>query len=608
LLSHYWVPGGWAIRYLHINEITANLNQSIDRATPIAKVNLIDPCFLSSGPHLHIDILYNGVYQEFNNKYIGGWQVKEGSSTYQGSLNLSFLIKVPANSTRDGDSASYVHNQGAIGDNWTANLVTAEKHLDGVTICNPRDCYLAAKGAIIPSTSQKDATMILLAKGYKVEFHSTLLSTEASVQNAGSTTINNGCLDFDVNDLQNYNFPGTEISLRDNSTEGIVLEGACNPNDRPIKKRIPTQQDGTTPIVPLVNFGCYNDQASGIRFYNNKQCFYMTSGKSSLPFSPTRIEVLDSVRKYDITMCNSEGQCDEFHNTSNIDYSSVARPFTRAEVIPQGLTSTDAVGSCKTSSGRALEFSTMQKGMKYYTDRSYTVKNIDKVELIGMRYIKTPNDDKKNGDPEYITCDIKKTTQIVIAFDGRNSSLPEWMRSSYNRMDREIGVTDNDMQHFDLYSCTQQGGYKLRLGGPQSDGASRVGSNYIVIFRDAAQDKMTDCSAKFNVPPDVPILNSIDSTVPLYSAPLLLWNMSDRNFTNDYLQAYVMVWDDEILVSTTDLLPIGVSQWVPIWNASGNYKAQVVIRDSKGAEAYSNIITYSIAPPIEACSATKTAP
>jgi murein DD-endopeptidase MepM/ murein hydrolase activator NlpD len=595
---------GWSLRYLHITDIKVFKGQYIERGSVIANVNTSDPCFLGpkDGPHLHLGLKKDGDFVDFDGKYIGGWQVKNGSDIYQGTLTLGSIVTLPASTTRIGKGSSYVENKGFIGSNWFIGPVVYKKPAVGVGICGKEiACYQLNTGSIMQAPFIKQVTHIMPSKGYIVEFKQGN-SAIASESSTNSTNASGSCLDFDITDLQNYNFPGTSISLRENSSEIIVQEGTCNPADRPIKTGS-TTAPGTPPSTEQpTNYGC-SSQTTGVKFLNNSgSCFYMTAGKTSLPFSPTKIQILDTVRKYDISICNSKGQCDEFNNTADIDHSSVSRPFTRVEVTPQGLVSSDAIGSCKTSSGRAVQFSTMQASSKYYTDRSYTVKNVDKVELIGMKFLMTPNDDKMNGDPEYITCDIKQTTQIVIAIDRRVRALPSWMRGlPYERMNREIGVTDNEMQHFDLYACTQKGGYKLRLGGPQSDGSNNVRSNYIIVFRSAALEKATDCSAKFNVPPDLPVLKEISTTELLSSAPLLEWTMSDRNFTDDYLQAYVKIWKGDELISPIDWLPIGVTQWIPLWNDVGQYKAQVIVRDSKGLEIASNLINYQISATPEAC-------
>lgn len=594
------IAGGWQVRYLHIKDITVGNNQEVDRGTPIAKVNLTNPCYLTTGPHLHIDLKKDGQYKDFDGHYIGGWLVHQGSSPYEGSLTLSVFAALKRNTARTGNTASYVKNLGAIGDDWFHNLVAPTKPNGGVTVCNAQNCFLATEGTTLSQNAQREAKQLIFSKGFKVEFRaaaSFIASTESQ------TTATFSCLDFDVNDLQNYYFPGTEASLSGSSIETVILVGTCNPSDRPTKKGTTTSPtDPGTNEDPTSYTNC-NGQTSGVMFYNkSNSCFYMPAGKSTLPFSPNRIQVLDANRDYDITLCNANNRCDEFHKSGDIDYSSVSRPFVRAEVSPQGLVSSDAIASCKTSTGRKVEFATLQAGVRYYTDRSHTIKNIDKQELIGMRFLKTPNDDKANADPEYLTCDVKKATQIIVGIDRRYKSLPGWMKnSSYTYINREIGVTDNDQQNFQLFYCTQAAGVKLRLGGPLSDGAAGTKSNYIVIFKEGDASKSTDCSAQFNVPPDIPVMDTISSSQPLHYAPLLTWMMSDRNST-DQLQAYVSIWKEDQLLSIVDWLPIGVTQWIPPWNEPGTYKAQVTVRDQSGSETISNQIEFVIVPDVNACS------
>lgn len=576
------ITGGWQVRYLHLKNVPPEVATTniVHRGQYLGEIPPANPCYMSTGPHLHFDIA-NGLnkFVDFRGFYIGGWYVKDTNTLTQGFLSIGSSSKIQ---NREFHGSTFIYGPLYPG--------IPQNQQGSAAVCDSTTCNYANDGTSINPDKQGQIKRVYLSmSGLVMRFKAPLQQVSAS-----STNISSACLNFDVDHLDAYRFPGTNLSLLQNATEITIESGTCGQSE------YPTTENGTITVpnpgsggTQPTNYGCSN-QITGIKFTDGKgNCFYMSgSGNASLPFSPTSIQVLDA--KYDMHLCNRADTCDEFNKSGSIDYSSVSRPFVRAEVSVQGLVSDSTVASCQTRTGRKVEFGSLTVGAKYYTDRSYTIKNITKNELVGMRFLRTPNDDKSNGDPEYITCNIKKDVQVILGIDGRATKLPSWIKDNYVRQYEEVGVTDNDMQHFDLYKCMQKGGFQLRLGGPNAQSASGIKSNYIVIFREVSGDA-GQCSAKFNVAPDVPVLNQLEAT-NLQSAPLLSWSMSDRNIHDDYLQAMVRVWKNgQLLGQDLNLwLPIGVTQWVPIWNEAGDYTTQVVVRDSKGLEGLSNQVAFTI--------------
>ena len=127
---------------------------------------------------------------------------------------------------------------------------------------------------------------------------------------------------------------------------------------------------------------------------------------------------------------------------------------------------------------------TVQNGMNYYTDRSYSFTNVPS-KYIGMEIIKTPNDDKGNTcGSGYMEFTMSNTAKVYVAYDRRARDLPDWM-NGFNATGDRINVSQALQGWMTVYSKQFSGGECVGLGcnkGPGSSGSSI--NNYIVIVGD----------------------------------------------------------------------------------------------------------------------------
>jgi hypothetical protein len=126
---------------------------------------------------------------------------------------------------------------------------------------------------------------------------------------------------------------------------------------------------------------------------------------------------------------------------------------------------------------------TLNEGMEYYTDRSYTLTSVPS-QYTGMDMIKPPNDDRQlTYASGYLTFEMPYDGQVYVAYDSRASKLPNWMNGFSNTGDR-IYTSLSTQPYLRVYSRSYSAGECVDLGanyGPGSSGENR--SNYIVFFR-----------------------------------------------------------------------------------------------------------------------------
>ena len=74
-----------------------------------------------------------------------------------------------------------------------------------------------------------------------------------------------------------------------------------------------------------------------------------------------------------------------------------------------------------------FEQATLNNGIEYYTDRSYTLTSVPS-QYAGFDMIKTPNTDRNlTSAADYLTFEVQDDSKVYIAFDRRAKSLPDWM-------------------------------------------------------------------------------------------------------------------------------------------------------------------------------------
>jgi len=121
----------------------------------------------------------------------------------------------------------------------------------------------------------------------------------------------------------------------------------------------------------------------------------------------------------------------------------------------------------------------LTEGDEYFIDRSYTLTSIPGVLTNGI-WIMTANNDKFVRLASHISFNVDKQCKVYVAFDSRATSLPYWLRDNFILTSYTIEVSDQYMDHFNVYEQTFLPG-TVTLGGNLATGSSGVGSNYIVI-------------------------------------------------------------------------------------------------------------------------------
>ena len=144
--------------------------------------------------------------------------------------------------------------------------------------------------------------------------------------------------------------------------------------------------------------------------------------------------------------------------------------------------STQTGGNCDLDA--KFRRTTVQNGMNYYTDRSYSFTNVPS-KYIGMEIVKTPNDDKGNTcGSGYLEFTMPKTAKVYVAYDRRATDLPNWMNGFTNTGDR-INISQGLQGWLKVYSKQFSGGECVNLGCNKGTGFSGSSiNNYIVIVDD----------------------------------------------------------------------------------------------------------------------------
>ncbi|MCP5008167.1 MAG: hypothetical protein GY941_30175, partial [Planctomycetes bacterium] len=122
-------------------------------------------------------------------------------------------------------------------------------------------------------------------------------------------------------------------------------------------------------------------------------------------------------------------------------------------------------------------------GAKYYTDRSYII--TDAGPFAGMAMIKTPNADRNSTmSSGYLTekSDAGGTVYYYVAYDKRASTPPNWLTSTFTKIDCKIKTSLSSQGWLDVYKRAVSYGECVDLGGNRGPGYSGGSvSNYIVL-------------------------------------------------------------------------------------------------------------------------------
>ena len=129
-----------------------------------------------------------------------------------------------------------------------------------------------------------------------------------------------------------------------------------------------------------------------------------------------------------------------------------------------------------------FEQSTLDNGIGYYTDRTYTLTSVPS-QYSGFDMIKTPNADRGlTSAADYLTFELQDDTKVYIAFDRRAKSLPDWM-NAFSDTGKTIKTSLDSQGYLKVYSKNYSAGACVKLGhnkGPGYPGGTI--SNYIVFY------------------------------------------------------------------------------------------------------------------------------
>ncbi len=119
-------------------------------------------------------------------------------------------------------------------------------------------------------------------------------------------------------------------------------------------------------------------------------------------------------------------------------------------------------------------------GDEYYIDRNYTLLSIPG-DYTGALWIKTANDDKSNGDDEFMSFQINREANVYVAYDDRATSQPDWLQNNFTETGNSIQVNDIGVNTLNLYEKKYFSG-EVVLGGNMATGAVGAESMYIVLI------------------------------------------------------------------------------------------------------------------------------
>ncbi|MBN2450972.1 MAG: HEAT repeat domain-containing protein, partial [Lentisphaeria bacterium] len=130
------------------------------------------------------------------------------------------------------------------------------------------------------------------------------------------------------------------------------------------------------------------------------------------------------------------------------------------------------------STGKSCEVvdAGLKPGAPVYMDRPYTFVKVPE-EILGATYVKMVMEDRNVAGDGYFRCRVSKPVTGYVAFDGRATDLPAWLRD-WERTDLRLESTDAACRP-GLFRRAFPAG-EVSLGGNRAPGA---GSQYTVILQ-----------------------------------------------------------------------------------------------------------------------------
>jgi hypothetical protein len=135
-------------------------------------------------------------------------------------------------------------------------------------------------------------------------------------------------------------------------------------------------------------------------------------------------------------------------------------------------------------SGQFYGIRTMVQGAFVYSDRDYVFHGFDPC-LQNRPYLVTPNRDKFTRGPALVDFTADRSVFVVIGYDTRYGSRPEWLVQGFRPTGHQITVTDSNQTRVVLtFQLWRSHGpvNGLRLGGNLTNSENANNGMYTAIF------------------------------------------------------------------------------------------------------------------------------
>ncbi|MFZ0612312.1 MAG: hypothetical protein WAM73_08755 [Desulfobacterales bacterium] len=132
-------------------------------------------------------------------------------------------------------------------------------------------------------------------------------------------------------------------------------------------------------------------------------------------------------------------------------------------------------------------------GMKYYTDRDYTLTSVPSV-YTGMDTIITPNDERNlTISSNYITLTMSDDSMVYVAYDSRAISEPDWMNGFIDTGDI-IKTSLSSQPSLKIYSKNYTAGDCVNFGANRARGFVGNTVSYYIVFYGKGGGVPIDCA------------------------------------------------------------------------------------------------------------------
>lgn len=140
------------------------------------------------------------------------------------------------------------------------------------------------------------------------------------------------------------------------------------------------------------------------------------------------------------------------------------------------------------NTGKAFALGNLSVGVRYYSDRNYTVQSVPQ-SLDNEIYIQMPNNDKANKSADYLSFTLGQSATVYVAYDPRETSLPAWL-NGWTKSSEVIGISDPKITSMEVYYKTFPAG-SVVLGGNLVAPAAGAQNNYFIVVKPSAAVQYT---------------------------------------------------------------------------------------------------------------------